>query len=64
MKMDDLGGFPLFLETPIYFLCKSLSLSIYIYISGQIVATSHDLGPQKVAFWKENPCNFQGNPCW
>ena len=23
--------------------------------SGQIIATSHDLGPQKVAFWKGNP---------
>ena len=22
---------------------------IYVYISGQIIATSHDLGPQKVA---------------
>ena len=25
------------------------------FISGQIIATSHDLGPQKVAFWKGNP---------
>ena len=23
--------------------------------TGQIIATSHDLGPQKVAFWKGNP---------
>ena len=23
--------------------------------SGQSIATSHDLGPQKVAFWKGNP---------
>ena len=31
------------------------------HISGQIIATSHDLGPQEVAFWKENPRLFQGN---
>ena len=24
-------------------------------LSGQIIATSHDLGPQKVAVWKGNP---------
>ena len=24
-------------------------------VYGQIIATSHDLGPQKVAFWKGNP---------
>ena len=27
--------------------------------SGQIIATSHELGPQKVAFWKGNPRLFQ-----
>ena len=25
-----------------------------IYVSGQMIVTSNDLGPQKVAFWKEN----------
>ena len=25
------------------------------HICGQIIATSHNLGPQKVAFWKGNP---------
>ena len=29
---------------------------VYIYIScGQIIATSHDLGPQKLAKWQGNP---------
>ena len=28
---------------------------IYIYISGQIIATSHDLGPQKVAKEGKSP---------
>ncbi len=28
---------------------------IYIYISGQIIATSHDLGPQKVAKGGKSP---------
>lgn len=27
--------------------------------SGEIVAMSHNLGPQQVAFWKENPRDFQ-----
>ena len=36
IKMDDLGV-PLFLETSIY---------VYIYRSGQIIATSHDLNPK------------------
>ena len=26
-----------------------------LHYSGQIIATSHDLGPQNVAFWKGNP---------
>ena len=30
---------------------------------GQIIATSHHLGPQKVAFWKGNPL-FQENLGW
>ena len=28
-------------------------------VSGQVIATSHDLGPQNVVFWKEN-----GTPCF
>ena len=35
-----------------------------LHKSGQSIATSHDLGPQKVAFWKGNPRLFQGNPGW
>ena len=34
------------------------------HFSGQNIATSHDLGPQNVAFWKGNPRNFQGNLGW
>ena len=29
--------------------------------SSKIIATSHDLAPMSVAFWKENPRLFQGN---
>ena len=35
-----------------------------IHLFGQIIATSHDLGPQKVAFWKGSPRLFQGNLGW
>ena len=40
IKMDDLGENPLFSETSIY-----IYICIYIYTSGQIIATSHDLTP-------------------
>ena len=33
--------------------------------SAEIIAISHDLSPQKVAFWKENgTILFQGNLGW
>ena len=32
-----------------------------IHISGQIIATSHDLGPQKVAGLVREISSFQGN---
>ena len=34
------------------------------YTSGQIIATPHDLGPQKVEFGKGNPRLFHGNLGW
>ena len=38
---------------------------IYIYIFDQIIATSHDLGPQKVAFSKGNPLvEVTSSPSW
>ena len=46
IKMDDLGV-PLFLETPIW--------PYIFYISGQIIATSHDLGPQNLAEQGKSP---------
>ena len=38
-----------------------MCVGVSCIISGQIIATSHDLGAQKVAFWKGNPRNLQGN---
>ena len=63
IKMDDLGV-PLFLETPWLRRKRCLKMSSKqnpwffathrIHVSGQIIVTSNDLGPQKVAFWKGN----------
>ena len=38
----------------------SRSYFTFPIISGQIIATSHDLGPQKVAFWKGNGTLISG----
>ena len=46
--------------------CLLLFKDIYIYtyiLFGQIIATSHDLGPQKVVFRKGNP-RISGKSSW
>ncbi len=46
--------------------CLLIFKDIYIYtciLFGQIIATSHGLGPQKVVFWKGNPL-ISGKSSW
>ena len=45
------------------FCCTEFLVDIDMYTSGQIIATSHDLGPQMVVLVREMPL-FQGNLGW